>query len=205
LLGRNKHISQWVRKFVGADEYINSYDRYCLWLVDATAEEIEEIPEIKERVESVRLDRLASQKKETREKAALIPHLFPEIRQPKEGSYLLVPRVTSERRKYVPIGYLSHEVITSNQVLMVPQATLYEFGILTSEMHNDWMRAVAGRLKSDYRYSASLGSIRIFVGKAVEQLLSPGLGESVAEHDGKLIHRGFPIEGCPHRFIQHVA
>lgn len=147
---------KYIRKFLGADEYLKSKERYCLWLVDASIEEINALPKIAERVESVRNERLASKKKSTREKSSKVPHLFPEIRQPKAGNYLLVPRVTSERRKYVPIGYMNHDVITSNQVLMAPNATIYEFGILTSEMHNDWMRTVAGRLKSDYRYSATL-------------------------------------------------
>lgn len=147
---------RWIRQFVGGDEFINSRDRYCLWLLEATEKDINSMPVIKQRIESVRQDRLESQKKETREKASQIPHLFPEIRQPEKGDYLLVPRVTSERRKYIPIGYLPSSVITSNQNLMIPEGTLYEFGILTSEMHNDWMRAVAGRLESRYRYSATL-------------------------------------------------
>jgi hypothetical protein len=147
---------KWILRFTGADEFINSRDRYCLWLVDATAEEIQEMPAVQTRINSVRQDRLESKKKVTREQDSKTPHLFPEIRQPKQGNFLLVPRVTSERRRYVPIGYLNHEVITSNQVLIIPNATLYEFGILTSKMHNDWMRTVAGRLKSDYRYSATL-------------------------------------------------
>lgn len=156
LVAENPEVKCWIRKFVGADEYINSRSRYCLWLVGVKQEDIEKVPAIKKRVASVLHDRLGSQKKDTREKASKFPHLFPEVRQPTEGNYLLVPRVTSERRQYIPIGYLSYEVITSNQVLMIPNATLYEFGILTSEMHNDWMRTVAGRLKSDYRYSATL-------------------------------------------------
>jgi len=156
LLTDEPNAERWIRRFLGADEFLKSKDRYCLWLVGATPEEILAMPRVVERVNAVRNERLESKKKETREKASKVPHLFPEIRQPRVGNYLLVPRVTSERREYVPIGYLDHKVITSNQVLMVPDATLYEFGILTSEMHNDWMRTVAGRLKSDYRYSATL-------------------------------------------------
>ena len=82
--------------------------------------------------------------------------MFDEIRQPTSGSYILVPSVSSERRKYVPIGFLESEVISTNLNFIIPNGTMYEFGVLTSLAHNDWMRLVAGRLKSDYRYSASI-------------------------------------------------
>lgn len=111
---------------------------------------------MEKRIQACKQERLESTKRETREIASKTPHLFPEVRQPRTGNYLVVPRVTSERRKYVPIDILPCEIITTNQVLMVDHADVYDFSILTSEMHNDWMRTVAGRLKSDYRYSASL-------------------------------------------------
>jgi hypothetical protein len=113
------------------------------------------MPLVKERVNNVRIMRTESKKAATR-KIAASPHLFGEIRQPQNGNYILVPSVSSERRPYVPIGFMNADVISTNLNLMIPNATLYEFGILTSEMHNDWMRAVAGRMKSDYRYSATL-------------------------------------------------
>ncbi|MEG8244852.1 class I SAM-dependent DNA methyltransferase [Pseudomonas paracarnis] len=156
LLASEPNASKWIRKFVGADEFLNSKDRWCIWLPKAMPNEIDAMPFIRKRIDSVRTERLLSEKKETREKAALTPHLFPEIRQPISGQYLLIPRVTSERRLYAPIGYMDSSVITSNQVLMVPKAGLFEFGVLSSAIHMDWMRVVGGRLKSDYRYSASL-------------------------------------------------
>lgn len=156
LLQREPAVGGWIRKFVGADEFLNAKDRWCLWMIDAKPDDIEAMPLVKKRVEEVKADRLLSDKKETREKASLIPHLFPEIRQPREGQFLLIPRVTSERRLYAPIGYMDASVITSNQVLMIPEAGLFEFGMLSSGLHMDWLRTVGGRLKSDYRYSGSL-------------------------------------------------
>ncbi len=91
----------------------------------------------------------------TRKKAEY-PMLFDEVRQPKDGNFIVVPRVTSERRKYIPIGFLSSEIVVTDLIQMIPDANLYHFGILTSRMHNAWMRAVAGRLKSDYRYSKDI-------------------------------------------------
>ncbi len=110
---------------------------------------------VQRRVEAVRAMRSESKKVAT-QKLASTPHFFGEIRQPKDGHYVLIPCHSSERRPYIPTGFLSAEIIASNANLMIPNATLYEFGILTSEIHNDWMRTVAGRLKSDYRYSATL-------------------------------------------------
>ena len=110
---------------------------------------------VKERIANVRAMRLESTKAATRKKAD-IPYLFDEIRQPESGNYLLVPSVSSERRQYVPIGFMSAETIASNLVLIIPSATLYHFGVLTSSVHMAWMRVVAGRLKSDYRYSANI-------------------------------------------------
>ncbi|WP_350644653.1 DNA methyltransferase [Pseudoalteromonas sp. G24-MNA-CIBAN-0072] len=155
LLEASPKSEKWIKRLLGADEFINSKERYCLWLVNVSTEEIETVKEVSSRVEKVRNFRLNSKKKATQRKA-VNAHLFDENRQPTEGNYLLVPRVSSERRKYVPIGFLPFNVICSDANQMVPNATLFEFAILTSEMHNDWMRTVAGRLKSDYRYSASL-------------------------------------------------
>ena len=87
---------------------------------------------------------------------AKYPHLFRQIAQPKEGNYILVPRVSSERRKYVPMGFFDHTIISSDANQMIPNGTLFDFGILNSLSHNDWMRLVAGRLKSDYRYSGTI-------------------------------------------------
>ena len=145
----------YIRKLLGAQEFIQSKERWCLWLDGVDESVIASYSPIQKRVKMVEASRLASKRKATRS-LAVFPHLFGEIRQPKDGQYILVPCHSSERRPYLPIGYLPSDVIASNANLMIPNATLYEFGILTSEMHNDWMRAVAGRLESRYRYSATL-------------------------------------------------
>ncbi len=141
-----------IREFLGAEEFINGRKRYCLWLVDANPAELRKMPLVVKRVEAVKQMRLSSTKEATRIWAAY-PYLFTENRQPESGYYLLIPRVSSERRRYVPIGYVSSEVIASDAVQIVPNASLYEFGVLTSTVHNAWTRMVCGRLKSDYRYS----------------------------------------------------
>ncbi|WP_165720801.1 class I SAM-dependent DNA methyltransferase [Bordetella trematum] len=145
----------YIRKLLGAQEFLQAKERWCLWLEGVDESVIASHPHIQERVESVEASRSASKRKATQD-LATSPHLFGEIRQPKDGDYILVPCHSSERRPYIPMGYLPSEVIATNANLMIPGATLYEFGILTSEMHNDWMRAVAGRLESRYRYSATL-------------------------------------------------
>ena len=95
-------------------------------------------------------------KRDATKKLADTPFLFGEIRQPEEGTYLLVPSTSSEKRRYIPMGFLNYNIISSNANLLVPNAGLYEFGIMTSNVHNAWMRAVCGRLKSDYRYSKDI-------------------------------------------------
>lgn len=147
--------SKWIRQYRGADDFLSGNTRYCLWLVDCPASELENMPEIMRRVDSVKEFRLLSTKEQTRRKAET-PHLFTENRQPKHGGYLAIPRTSSENRIYIPIDYVDFSVIANNDLQIVPGASLYEFGVLTSIMHNDWMRVVAGRMKSDYRYSASL-------------------------------------------------
>lgn len=142
---------KYIKKLLGAEEFINNKKRYCLWLKDANPEDISKMPLVKDRIANVKRIREASRRKETNE-LAQYPALFGEIRQP-NSDYIIVPRVSSERRKYVPIGFLSKDVITSDSALIVPHATLYDFGILTSIMHMTWMKYVCGRLKSDYRYS----------------------------------------------------
>ena len=143
---------KFIRKFWGAEEFINGKERYCLWLVDATPAEMRKMPLVAKRVEAVRQKRLESTKAATRNWAAY-PYLFTENRQPESGNYLLIPSVSSERRSYVPIGFLDASIVASNLVLIIPNATLYEFGVLTSSVHMAWMRVVCGRLESRYRYS----------------------------------------------------
>ena len=146
---------KFIRFFLGAEEFINNKKRYCLWLVDASPMELTTMPEVMKRIEAVRKMRSES-KREATNKLADYSHLFGEIRQPKEGEYLLIPRVSSENRRYVPMAFLDGNTIVSDAVQIVPEATLYEFGILTSNVHMAWMRAVCGRLKSDYRYSKDI-------------------------------------------------
>lgn len=146
--------AQFIKPFVGADEFINNISRYCLWLVSCSPSQLREMPVVMKRVEAVKQMRLASSKEATR-RDAKTPSLFAEIRQP-QNNYLLIPSVSSENRQYVPIGYMTPETIVSNLVYAIPDAELYHFGILSSEMHNSWMRTVSGRLESRYRYAANL-------------------------------------------------
>lgn len=159
LIAREPQSAKWIKKLLGSDEFLNGKQRWCLWLTDLTQEELDSLPEkhplVAERVEKVRAVRLASKKAATVQKAD-IPHLFDEIRHPTSGNYILVPCHSSENRDYIPLGFLIDGTISNNANLMIPNATLYEFGILTSAMHNDWMRTVAGRLESRYRYSGTI-------------------------------------------------
>ena len=143
------------RPLLGSVEFINGKSRWCLWLKGASPAVIRSVPPVMEAVEKVREMRLASKREATR-KLAATPTLFGEIRQPEEGNYLLVPSVSSERREYVPMGFMDANTVANNLVLIVPSATLYHFGVLTSLVHMAWMRAVAGRLEMRYRYSANI-------------------------------------------------
>lgn len=149
------NAKKYIRQILGSEEFINGKKRYCLWLENASPAELRRMPLVAQRIGAVKKLRESSTRDATR-RLADIPHLFGEIRQPKDGNYLLVPRVSSYSRRYVPIGFISSDIIASDATLLVPNATLYDFGIMTSCVHNAWMRVVAGRLKSDYRYSASL-------------------------------------------------
>ena len=142
---------KYIKQLLGADEFINNKKRYCLWLKDANPEDITRMPLAKERISKVKQIREASKRKETKE-LAKYPSLFGEIRQP-DSDYILIPSTSSERRKYIPMGFLNKDIISTNANMLIPNATLYEFGVLTSIMHMTWMKYVCGRLKSDYRYS----------------------------------------------------
>ncbi len=154
LLSKEPNALAYIKPFLGADEFINNVPRYCLWLKDVDQETIDVMPRVKDRINNVKKLRSKSTRSTTKE-LAQTPWLFGEDRQP-NSKYLLIPRVSSENRMYVPIGYLDKDTICGDANLTVSNATLYEFGILTSAIHNDWMRTVSGRLKSDYRYSAKL-------------------------------------------------
>lgn len=154
ILKRELQSEKYIRKVLGAQEYINNVERYCLWLEGITPSELKSSPMIYERVKKVREFRLASKAESTR-KFADRPTEFKQNAQPNKP-YLIVPRVSSENRRYVPIGYIEPEVIATDATQIIPNATLYEFGVITSNVHMAWMRTVAGRLKSDYRYSSTI-------------------------------------------------
>lgn len=141
---------RFIKKLIGAQEFINRKDRYCLWLVGATPAELKRMPLVMRRIEGCREMRLKSSDAATR-RLADTPTLFRETYNP--PTTIIVPSVSSERRKYVPMGFIDDKTIATNLVLIIPNATLYHFGILESNVHMAWMRAVCGRLKSDYRYS----------------------------------------------------
>ena len=154
LILREPGAQQYIHRFVGAEEYINNIPRYCLWLVGVSPMSLRKMPLVVERIEKVRQMRAASPKAATR-KSADTPTLFQEIRQP-DSDFILIPSVSSERRRYIPMGFMDKSVIVNNAVHIIPGATLYHFGILTSNVHMSWVRAVCGRLKSDYRYSKDI-------------------------------------------------
>ena len=154
LIASYPDVLPYVRKFLGAMEFINGQERYCLWLKEANPSVIRKCPIILERIEEVRNERLKSTKAATR-KWAESPTLFTEDRQP-NADYILVPRHSSEKRVYIPMGFISKNVICGDANLLIPNATTYDFGILTSVLHMAWMRVICGRIKSDYRYSADI-------------------------------------------------
>lgn len=145
---------RYIKKFIGAEEFINGTERYCLWLCDAQPADLRSMPKVLERVANVRAFRLESTAKPTRD-AAERPNEFFYISQP-QSDYLVIPETSSENRIYIPIGYESKEVIASNALWVVPNATLFDFSVLNSSMHMAWVRAICGRLESRYRYTGSL-------------------------------------------------
>ena len=143
-----------VRPLLSAHEYLHGEKRWCLWLKDTPPQVIRRIGEVRRRVEAVRAYRAASRREATQRLAAY-PALFGEIRQP-AGPYVLVPRHSSETRRYIPLSYFEPYYIVSDSCLFLANASLYHFGVLTSAIHIAWVRTVCGRIKSDYRYSAKL-------------------------------------------------
>ena len=154
LLKRDPAIKQFLRPFIGAQEMLHAIPRWCLWLKDVPLSMYAKNTIVREKVEKVQKWRLSSSRKNT-VLLADTPTLFAEIRQP-NTKYLAVPTVCSEKRQYIPMMYLSPETIASNQVYVVPNATLYHFGVMQSIVHMAWMRAVCGRLETRYRYSNSV-------------------------------------------------
>ena len=155
IMKKEPALERWLHPYIGADEFIKGKERWCLWLKDASPSDIHNSKILYEKVEAVRQFRLASKAKTTNGYAK-VPHLFAQITQPSGVDYLMVPSVSSERRRYVPIGFMSSDVIASNAAQIIPNATLYHFGILTSNVHMAWMRTVCGRLEMRYRYSKEL-------------------------------------------------
>jgi hypothetical protein len=154
LVAQEPQAEQWIKPFAMGDEFINGIARYCLWLVDCPPQVLRAMPEVLKRVDAVKAMRLASTKLPTRALANM-PTLFAEIRQPKTN-YLALPRVSSERRVYIPIAYASTDLIAGDKLQTIPNASMFEFGVITSAMHMAWMRTTAGRLKSDFQYSAKI-------------------------------------------------
>lgn len=153
-LAAEPSLKPWIRPYFGGDEFINATQRWCLWLVDAPPDLLRKSAFVRDRISKVRDFRSRSDRKETKALAAT-PFLFGEIRQP-ASQYLLIPKVSSENRPYMPIGFMPPFAIASGSGLVIPAAKPFHFGVLTSVMHMAWMRAVCGRLESRYQYSAGI-------------------------------------------------
>jgi len=153
-IAKEPKSEKYFRPWYGADEFINNRPRYCLWLGDCSPAELRSMPECLKRVENVRTFRLQSKSEGTR-KLADRPTRFHVENMP-TSEYIIIPRVSSERRRYIPMGYLQPNCLTSDSAHIIPNATLYHFGVLTSNVHMAWMRAVCGRLEMRYRYSKDI-------------------------------------------------
>ena len=154
LLKKSPLFEPYIKRYMGADDLINNRVRYCLWLKDCPPNILRSSSEVMRRIDNVKKSRLESSKEATR-KQADIPTLFTEDRQP-DRDFIILPVVSSERRRYMPMCYVSKDVIANANAQMIPEGDLYTFGILNSNVHNAWMRAVCGRMKSDYAYSATI-------------------------------------------------
>lgn len=149
---KNEPNSQkFIRKYVGSREFINNINRYCIWLNNVSPSELRKLPKILERIEIVKNHRLNSIRKATVE-LAKTPTIFGFISH-QETDYIIIPSVSSQKRTYIPIGFMTSDIIASNLCLVIPNANIFHFGVLTSQMHMAWVKYTCGRLKSDYRYS----------------------------------------------------
>lgn len=146
--------AKWIRRYIGATEFLDGVLRYCLWLPDISPAELRSLPLVKRRVEQVKQFRKASKAGTTREYAAY-PTRFRQIAQT-AGNYVLVPGHTSENRQYIPFAFFGPEVIASNACFFIPNATAFHFGVISSQMHMAWVKQFCGRIKSDYRYSKDI-------------------------------------------------
>ena len=154
LINKEPFAEKFIRKFYSNQNLLHNTPRWCLWLKNITPQELNNLPLVKERVKKVKEMRLESTKEAT-VKWAHFPTLFTEDRQP-DSDYLLMPVTTSERREYIPIIFATKDIICNNSCLVIPNAKLYEFGILNSKMHMSWVRTVSGRMKSDFQYSNTI-------------------------------------------------
>lgn len=154
IIKANPDSTKVIKPFIGGRELLHNEKRFCLWLVDAIPDDINKNIVVRKRVEAFKIWREKSKRINTK-KLASTPTLFAEIRQPNRN-YLAFPTVSSEKRNYIPIAFLPPEIIASNQLYILPKATLFDFGILTSEMHMTWVHYVCGRLESRYRYSNTI-------------------------------------------------
>ncbi len=154
IISKYPHCDSFIRRYISADDYINNKLRYCLWLKGVSPKEYRKISFIENRLEQVRAMRLQSPTKSV-QRDADTPMLFTQIRQP-DTEYLVVPEVSSERRKYVPIGFMSPDVIVSNMLYVINNASIYMFGVMVSNVHMAWMRVVCGRLEMRYRYTPAV-------------------------------------------------
>lgn len=152
-VNKEPQSKRYIKRLIGSEEFINNKIRYCLWLVGASPAELRKMPEVLKRIEACRQDRLSSPDK-GRQKLADTPHLFRETQNPEQ--FMVMPKVSSENRRYVPMGFFDTNTISTDLNFIIPNVTLYHFGVLTSNVHMAWMRAVCGRLKSDYRYSKDI-------------------------------------------------
>ena len=154
IIKSSPEAEKYIKQFIGGKELIRNEKRFCLWLLNAEPDKIKKISVIMNRVNAVKNWRLNSNRNTTK-KLANIPSIFAEIRQP-ESNYLAFPTLSSENRKYIPVAFLSPDVIASNQLYIISNADLFLFGILTSEMHMAWVKYVCGRLESRFRYSSTI-------------------------------------------------
>lgn len=153
-LSKEPAAEKYFHKWLGSQEFIRGIERWCLWLGEASWTDLKGLPCCRERIENVRNYRLSSSRKQTLKAAERPNHFGTEIIP--NSTAIIVPKVSSERRRYIPMGFVGSETLCSDLVFLIPNATLYHFGVLQSQLHNAWMRTVAGRLKSDYRYSGGI-------------------------------------------------
>lgn len=154
-LDEDPNIAKWIRPFLGGVDFLNGGVRWCLWLEGIQEDELKMMPRVRDRVELVKSFRSSSPKAATRARAAT-PWLFGENRQPSTGSFIVVPKVSSERRDYIPIDFKDFSTVINNTLQFIPNASLFDFAIIQSAMHIAWISGIGGKMKSDYQYSIQL-------------------------------------------------